>query len=78
MIHNLDEYKLAKRLVEELPKVIKIVDQSVTDLSKYSQHIDVVSQVWELNALSILLNAKYIYYLGIYNNGAKQGGFNVR
>lgn len=70
VIYHFEEYKLSKRMIEELPKLIKIVDKSINDLAQYTHYIDVVSVVWELNQLSILLNSKYAYYLKIYKNKA--------
>lgn len=70
VIYHFEEYKLAKKMVTELPKLIKIVDKSINDLAQYTHYIDVVAIVWELNQLSILLNSKYVYYLNIYNKKA--------
>ena len=70
-IHHLDEYKHAKKIVEEIPKIIKSLDKCLNALQAYTGYIDVVSIIWGINENRICLEAKYEYYKKRLEEGAK-------
>lgn len=70
-IHHLDEFKHAKKVVEEIPKVLKSIDKCLNTLQNYTGYIDVVSIIWAINENRICLEAKYEYYKERLNDGAK-------
>lgn len=70
-IHHLEEYKHAKKVVEEIPKVLKSIDKCLNTLQNYTQYIDVVSIIWGINENRICLEAKYEYYKKVLEQGAK-------
>lgn len=79
LVYNFDEYKYAKQIVEDIPKIQKELDDIATFLQNYTYYVDVVSTLWSINETQIVLNAKYEYYKQIYNNKAIlliQGGKN--
>jgi hypothetical protein len=70
IVYNFYEYKHAKQLVEEIPRIQKELDKIATFLQNYTHYVDVVSTLWAINETQIVLNAKYEYYKKIYNNKA--------
>jgi capsule polysaccharide export protein KpsE/RkpR len=70
-IYHLDEYKHAKQVVEEIPKIIKSLDTCLNVLQNYTGYIDVVSIIWGINENRICLEAKYEYYKKRLEDGAK-------
>lgn len=69
-VHILYEYKFAKEVVEEIPKINKILDKVLNDLYAYQGNIDVVSVIWAIHESRICLDGKYEYYKKIYENKA--------
>lgn len=67
-VYNLYEYKYAKSVVQELPTLIKSLDSMSEYLSDYTNNIDVVSLLWEINQTSLVLQAKLEYYNNVYRN----------
>lgn len=37
--HNLAKYKLAKRICEDLPKILRVIDLSIKGLSFYKHYV---------------------------------------
>lgn len=70
-IHHLDEYRHAKKIVKEIPVILKSIDKCLNVLQNYTSYIDVVSIIWGLNENRIYLEAKYEYYKKRLEQGAK-------
>lgn len=73
-LHFLYEYKFAKEVVEQIPKINKVLDNTLEQLYPHRDNIDVVSIIWAIHESRIFLDEKYNYYKKIYENKAETKG----
>jgi hypothetical protein len=70
VIHNLDEYRLAKMVAKDYPKALKNIDKSLEMLYNYKNYVDVamcINQLYDSkHMMEITLNVcKHV----LKNNG---------
>lgn len=57
--YDLDSYRYSKKVVKDIPEIIKILDNFQIKLYKYNSYYDVSNVMWSVN------DAKFMLELGL-------------
>ena len=69
-IHNLEEYAFAKKIVNEVPNILKEVDKCHELLYTHKDYIDVAKVLQQLEEAKIMLELTLDVYTQILEKGA--------
>ena len=66
---NMAEYKYAKKLSEDFPKIEKSLDDCLKVLYNHRGYVDVVGIIWAIHEHQIYLTGKHQYYKEFLKQG---------
>lgn len=64
--HSFIDYKFAKRIVTDVPKIIKNLDTMKSLCYGFLEYKDINSLLFEINEIQAVLRIQYEYYNEIY------------
>jgi hypothetical protein len=67
-VHNFFEYKIARKMIADIPVIIKSIDNVSNALKPYSSYTSVRDLIWSINQTRVDLNRLYDYYINIYQS----------
>lgn len=68
--HSFIDYKFAKRIVTDVPKIIKNLDTMKSLCYGFLEYKDINSLLFEINEIQAVLRIQYEYYNEIYKGKA--------
>lgn len=69
--YNFIDYRFAKRIVTDVPRIVKNLDQMKSLCYGFLDYRDINSLMFEINEIRAVLLVQYEYYNGIYKRKAK-------
>lgn len=69
--YNFIDYRFAKRIVTDVPRIVKNLDQMKSLCYDFLDYRDINSLLFEINEIRAVLLVQYEYYNGIYKRKAK-------
>lgn len=69
--YNFIDYRFAKRIITDVPRIVKNLDQMKSLCYDFLDYRDINSLMFEINEIRAVLLVQYEYYNGIYKRKAK-------
>ena len=76
--YNFIDYRFAKRIVTDVPRIVKNLDQMKSLCYDFLDYRDINGLMFEINEIRAVLLVQYEYYNGIYKRKEKVDGIDKK